>query len=142
VAWRIFGDARSTSFSKQMEENTALPAPPPPPGASPPVFLTPNAKDSSSISPLCLLSLLSPSMPSIFRNTSAFTSVGALQSTETGGLPAAPAGPCGPAGPVSPCGPGIPCGPAGPRWLHWMEVSSERQSSALSMTRSAPVSLL
>src|SRR5690349_20456216 len=47
-----------------------LPTPPPPPVENEPELVSPQDQDSRSISPLCLSSALSPSMPSIFKNIS------------------------------------------------------------------------
>src|SRR5262249_22184333 len=64
------GDALLVAIETEKSRSAAFPVPPPPPVDPPPVFATPHEKDEISISPGCVLSVLSPSMPSIFRNAS------------------------------------------------------------------------
>src|SRR5438067_2101848 len=56
-----------------------LPAPPPPPPEWVPLWCSPQLHESSSISPLCLWSADSPSMPSIFRKKSTCAIVNLLR---------------------------------------------------------------
>src|SRR5215469_7180225 len=65
-----WGDWTPTFAVKEKSWKVTFPAPPPPPSLTLPLLEAPQLKLSSSISPLCLLSLLSPSMPSSFRNMS------------------------------------------------------------------------
>ena len=64
--WNSAGDALSLTFVNWKSWNVALPAPAPP-VACVAVCLTPQLNDATSISPLCLSSVDSPLMPSIFR---------------------------------------------------------------------------
>src|SRR5205085_789572 len=65
-----WGDALLTGVVKEKSWNEAFPAPPPLPWAADPELDSPQLKLSTSISPLCLASALSPSTPSISRNMS------------------------------------------------------------------------
>src|SRR5215472_12916860 len=65
-----WGDWTPTFAVKEKSWKVTFPSPPPPPSLTLPLLEAPQLKLSSSISPLCLWSLLSPSMPSSFRNMS------------------------------------------------------------------------
>src|SRR5690348_10616043 len=67
------GEARLWRATKVRSGKTGRPVPPPPPVATTPGWLTPQLKDSMSISSLCLTSVLSPLMPSILRNRASVT---------------------------------------------------------------------
>ena len=69
-AFISIGDALLIGIVKWKSWNETLPAPPPPPPSRSPVFATPQLNDSTSISPWWVLSVLSPSIPSILRNAS------------------------------------------------------------------------
>ena len=68
-----FGDALLTGVVKLKSSIETLPTAPPPPGPDAWGREAPQLKLSISISPLCLASWLSPSMPSSLRNMSAAT---------------------------------------------------------------------
>ena len=61
------GDAAVSSDEYWKSLGTTFPAPPPPPEPGDCVFCSPQTKFWTSISFLCLASVLSPGMPSIFR---------------------------------------------------------------------------
>src|SRR6266508_688627 len=62
------GDAVVDLVTNETSLNDALPAPPPPP--PPAVCVSPQLNASTSSSPACLMSVLSPLTPSILRNDS------------------------------------------------------------------------
>src|SRR5947209_130780 len=64
---RSLAEALSTFLTKLKSLRTTLPDPPPPPLLNEPEFVPPKLHDSTSISPLCLSSVDSPSTLSIFR---------------------------------------------------------------------------
>src|SRR3954451_3386105 len=104
-----------------------LGARPPDPVPSPP-RPSENAKDMTSISPLCLSSVLSPATPSSLRNMSAdgppaWVGVEKVSSFDDEDESLEPTASL-PAGPGSPCGPCAPAGPDGPSWAQVTAVSS------------------
>src|SRR3954469_443380 len=98
------------------------------------------ANDETSISPLCLSSVLLPAIPGSLRNMSTDgppACVG-VEKVSVDGEVVSPVEV--PAGPGSPCGPG---GPAGPVWLQLSGVSPAAQAcAASSMIRTAPGGVL
>src|SRR5688572_10773534 len=64
---KSLADALSAFFTKLKSCSATLPVPPPPPDEKEPALEPPKLHDSSSISPLCLSSVDSPSTPSILR---------------------------------------------------------------------------
>src|SRR5258705_13445815 len=69
-ALNSLGEAFDTIVLKWRSWKLALPAPLPPPPTSEPVWVTPHENERTSISPLWAASVLSPSIPSSFRNAS------------------------------------------------------------------------
>src|SRR5262249_20503566 len=71
-----FGLALLTLAVKWKSCRSTLPAPPPPPKSIVPSWMAPQLHATTSISPLCLASCDSPSIPSIFRKQSIAALVG------------------------------------------------------------------
>src|SRR4051812_33186685 len=123
---------------------------PPDPVPSPP-RPSENAKDVTSISPLCLSSVLSPATPSSLRNMSAdgppaWVGVEKVSfDDEEDEDSSGPAGlvPDTPGSPTGPAGPGAPSGPGGPCWAHVIGASSSLHCwVSASMIRTAPTGVL